>query len=103
MSMIGQNFSCDTEECRYWHDEGSGCTLDTITIQEGRCCEMENRHRVCIHISGGILQSVYSDLDPAMLRVELYDSDNAKAKDAHAEARIRSELAAVSESLHQLY
>ena len=103
MSMIGHNFSCDTEGCRYWHNEGSGCTLGTITIQEGRCYEMEARHRVCIHISEGLLQSVYSDLDLTTLRVELYDSDNAKAEGEQVQERMDSDLAEISKSLYQLY
>lgn len=103
MSMAGQNFSCGAEDCRYWHDEGSGCTLRMITMKDGRCREKEAPHRVCIHISGGLLQSVYSDLDATALRVELYDSDNAKMEDEWAEKFMESELSSIAKSLHHLY
>lgn len=56
-----------------------------------------------MHISGGMLRSVYSDLSPDGITVELYDGDNALSEGAEALEQMDEELAEIARTLHQIY
>ncbi len=96
--MQCKEFDCDTENCRYWREE-EGCQRTTITIQEGHCCEFEEKHKVCIFVENGMVSAVCSDLSRDDISVEIFDLDDAQRE---ASSRV-DEMRAMRHSLSKVF
>ena len=95
-------FECDIEDCRYWREDGD-CQKGTIVIQEGRCCDFEEKHKVCVFIEGGRVTEIFSDLTRFDISTEIFDLDDAQRECCSQLERLRARRSSLAQNFNSIY
>ena len=103
--MERQNYICNTPDCIHWEEKNGCAKRACILIQERCCIDYEAKKaapRITIHVSGGMVQNIYTDLETD-LEVDVLDFDDNGNRTGNERKKMEKRLHRAVSKQRQIY